>query len=77
MNLERPEPGYFSMVRMQDSKRSVPADPFRIGSLERHSPKLEVPAPPSIYHANKHPKAEIEMRFGLRKRGMFEWKLWN
>ncbi|CAF4208433.1 unnamed protein product [Rotaria socialis] len=77
MNLERPEPGYFSMVRMHDSKRPVPSDPFRIGSLERHPPKLEVPDPPLISQANEYPEAKIGMKFGHRKPWMFEGKLWD
>jgi hypothetical protein len=77
MNLERPESGYFSMVRMHDSKRLAPSDPFRIGSVERHPPKLEVPNPPSLSQANEYPEAKIGMKFGPRKPWMFESKLWD
>ncbi len=77
MNLERPEPGYFSMVRMHDSKRPVPSDPFRIGSLERPPSKLEVPNPPSLFQVNEYPEAKIGMKFGHRKPWMFESKLWD
>ncbi|CAF1252083.1 unnamed protein product [Rotaria magnacalcarata] len=77
MNVERPEPGYFSMVRMHDSKRPIPSDPFRIGSLERHPPKLEVPDPPTIAQADEYPEARIGMKFGHRKPWMFEAKLWD
>ncbi len=67
MNLERPEPGYFSMVRMHYSKRPVPSDPFLIGSLERPPLKLEVPNPPSLSQVNEYPEAKIGMKFGHRK----------
>ncbi|CAF3470633.1 unnamed protein product [Rotaria sp. Silwood1] len=77
MNLERPEPGYFSMVRMHDTKRPIPSDPFRLGSLERHPPKLEVPDPPLITQADEYPEARIGMKFGHRKPWMFEAKLWD
>ncbi|CAF1231648.1 unnamed protein product [Rotaria sordida] len=77
MNLERPEPGYFSMIRMHDSKRPIPSDPFRIGSLERHPPKLDVPDPPLLSQANEYPEAKIGMKFGHRKPWMFEAKLWD
>lgn len=77
MNLERPEPGYFSMVRVHDSKRPLPSDPFRIGSLERHPPKMVVPDPPSIAQADEYPEAKIGMKFGHRKPWMFEGKLWD
>jgi len=77
MNLERPEPGYFSMVRMHDTKRPVPSDPFRIGSVERHPPKLEVPDPPLVAQADEYPEARMGMKFGSRKPWMFESKLWD
>ncbi len=77
MNLERPEQGYFSMVRMHDTKRPVPADPFRVGSSERHPPKMEVPDPPSVSQANEYPEARIGMKFGSRRAWMFESKLWD
>ncbi|CAF4614204.1 unnamed protein product [Rotaria socialis] len=77
INIERPEPGYFSMVRMHDTKRPIPSDPFRIGSLERHPPKLEVPNPPSIAQADEYPEARTGMKFGHRKPWMFEGKLWD
>jgi len=75
INLERPESGYFSMVRMHDSKRSVPSDPFRISSLKQHPPKLEVPDPPSLSQADEYPEAKIGMKFEQRKSWMFESKL--
>jgi len=72
MNLERPEPGYFSMVRMHDSKRPRPSDPF-----ERHPPKMAVPDPPTLAQANEYPEAKLGMKFGQRKPWMFESKLWD
>ncbi|UJR08785.1 hypothetical protein I4U23_013041 [Adineta vaga] len=77
MNLERPEAGYFSMVRMHDTKRPVPSDPFRVGSVERHPPKLDIPNPPTLSQANEYPEARIGMKFGSRKPWMFEAKLWD
>jgi hypothetical protein len=77
MSLERPEPGYFSMVRMHDSKRPMPSDPFRVGTVDRHPPKLAVPDPPSLSQANEYPEAKVGMKFGTRKPWMFDAKLWD
>ena len=67
MSLERPESGYFSMVRMHDTKRPVPA----------HPPKMEVPDPPLVAQANEYPEARLGMKFGTRKPWLFESKLWD
>ena len=77
MALERPESGYFSMVRMHDTKRPVPWDPFRLGAVERHPPKMEVPNPPSVAQADEYPEARLGMKFGQRKSWIFESKLWD
>ena len=77
MNLERPEPGYFSMVRMHSTKRPVPSDPFRIGSVERHPPKLSVPDPPLVSQADEYPESRIGMKFGSRRPWVYESKLWD
>lgn len=77
MNLERPEQGFFSMVRMHDTKRPAPSDPFRLGSLERHPPKMEVPDPPKLSQADEYPEAKTGMKFGPRKVWMYESKQWD
>ena len=77
MNLERPESGYFSMVRLHETKRPVPTDPFRIGTVERHPPKMDLPDPPTIAQANEYPEARLGMKFGRRKPWLFESKLWD
>ena len=77
LNLERPEQGYFSMVRMHDSQRPMPKDPFRIGGVERHPPKMAIPDPPTLAQADEYPEAKIGMKFGPRRTWMFESKLWD
>lgn len=77
MKLDRPEQGYFSMVRMHDSQRPAPKDPFRIGGVERHPPKMEIPNPPTLAQADEYPEAKLGMKFGSRRSWMFESKLWD